>query len=134
VSTRTSGRYVLDTNVAIAVLNGEDAATRYWKAAETVLLPAPVLGELLYGARRSVRPSENEARAIAFARTMGLILVDETVCQNYGAVKASTHAAGRPIPDNDIWVAACCFAAEAILVSRDSHFDSVDGLVREEWR
>ena len=133
-STPTRGRYALDTNVAIAVLNGERVATEHWGAAEAVFLPAPVLAELLVGARRSARRSENEREVWRIAEEFGFICCDEEVCRHYAAVKSGLLAAGTPIPDNDIWVAACCFATGAMLVSRDNHFDLVGGLVREEWR
>ena len=67
------------------------------------------------------------------ARTMEFIACDEAVCRRYAALKASLARAGRPIPDNDLWVAACCLAAGATLVTRDAHFQHVPDLVCEEW-
>lgn len=40
---------------------------------------------------------------------------------------------GRPIPDNDIWIAALADQHQLILVSRDQHFNEVDGLQIEKW-
>lgn len=128
-----AGRYALDTNVVIALLNAEPNVASRWSEAQTVVLPAPVLGELLYGALRSSRRAENENRVGAVTRTMEFVACDEAVCEHYAQIKAALADAGRPIPENDLWVAACCMAAEATLVTRDAHFAAISELPREEW-
>jgi tRNA(fMet)-specific endonuclease VapC len=40
---------------------------------------------------------------------------------------------GKPIPENDIWIAAIAEQHQLTLVTRDSHFQHVDGLVIEQW-
>jgi len=128
-----SGRYALDTNVAIAVLNGEEEAVAQWQTAEEVLLPAPVLGEPLYGAAKSRRPEENATRARTLAAAMDFQPCDAAVCARYADLKLALARIGRPMPTNDLWIAACCLEAGAVIVSRDTHFDGVPGLEREEW-
>ena len=134
MSTPTPGRMAIDSNLAIAILNGESGLAERLEELGEVLLPAPVLGELLYGARRSARVAENEQRVRNLTRVTRFIPCDEAACEAYGTAKARLMAAGRPIPDNDLWIAACCLAVGAVLVSRDAHFDAVEGLRREEWR
>ena len=123
----------MDTNIVIALLNAEPAVARKWSQAETVLLPATVLGELLYGARRSSRPDENAAHVHLLARSMEFVACDGVVCEHYAAVKSGLTAIGHPIPENDVWVAACCMAAQATLVTRDAHFRAIVDLECEEW-
>lgn len=118
------GRYALDTNVVIALLSADPSVVARWAEARAVILPAPVLAELLYGARRSARQAENEERVRAMAREMHLAVCDEPVCEQYARVKALLADAGRPIPENDLWVAACSLAAEATLATRDAHFEA----------
>lgn len=134
MSTLSPGSYAVDSNIGIAVLNGEPEPVRRWSLEDEVLLPAPVLGELLYGARRSSHPRRNQRRVLEFAQSMRFVPCDEAVCHRYAEIKRRLLASGRPIPDNDIWIAACCLATGAALASRDSHFDAVAGLTREEWR
>lgn len=124
---------MLDTNVAIAILNGDPAAVSRWQCAEEVLMPPPVLAELLYGALRSVRAAQNTARVWEFAASMGVCSWDPEVCALFAQAKADLARGGRPIPTNDLWIAAHCLRSGAILASRDVHFDSVPGLVREAW-
>ena len=40
---------------------------------------------------------------------------------------------GRPIPENDVWIAALARQHELPIVSRDEHFDDVPGVERLAW-
>jgi tRNA(fMet)-specific endonuclease VapC len=51
-----SGRFLLDTNIVIAIFAEEASVLEHLAAAEDVFVPAVVLGELYYGARKSGRP------------------------------------------------------------------------------
>lgn len=61
------------------------------------------------------------------------VTCDLTVCEEYGRLKAALAKMGRPIPVNDLWIAACCLAAGATLVTRDAHFEGLPGLETEMW-
>jgi tRNA(fMet)-specific endonuclease VapC len=45
------------------------------------------------------------------------------------AGKRRTRRKGRPIPLNDVWIAAHCLDTGACLVSFDRHFEDVEGLL-----
>jgi tRNA(fMet)-specific endonuclease VapC len=51
----------------------------------------------------------------------------------YGEIKSSLRQKGKPIPDNDIWIAASARQHSLTLVTRDAHFDEIDDLARERW-
>ena len=48
-------------------------------------------------------------------------------------VKNRLREVGRPIPDNDVWIAATARSHDLVLVTRDAHFASVEGLTQESW-
>jgi tRNA(fMet)-specific endonuclease VapC len=48
-------------------------------------------------------------------------------------VRASLKKAGRPIPANDVWIAALAIQHRLPVMSRDEHFDVVPGLRRQGW-
>jgi len=56
-----------------------------------------------------------------------------TTAQQYGDIKNQLRAKGRPIPENDIWIAAIAMQYQLTLVARDGHFHEVDGLQVEAW-
>lgn len=128
------GRYAVDTSVVIAVLNDERTAAARWQEAEELLLPVPVLGELLFGARGSGKPADNERNVLELAGEMQIVPCDRAAAERYSAIKLELRRCGRPIPENDIWIAAICLARGATLATRDSHFEAVGGLRLEDWR
>jgi tRNA(fMet)-specific endonuclease VapC len=50
-----------------------------------------------------------------------------------GEIKNQLRAKGRPIPENDIWIAAIAIQYQLILVVPDGHFHEVGGLQVEVW-
>jgi len=48
-------------------------------------------------------------------------------------VKNALLAKGRPIPENDVWIAALARQHDLVLVTRDEHFAEVDGLTLARW-
>ena len=65
--TPASGRFLLDTNIVIALLDGDDAVLSNLDRAPEVFIPAVALGELFFGAAKSGRPAENTAKVEQFA-------------------------------------------------------------------
>ena len=127
------GKYLLDTSAAIRVLNDPRfLAARPDDTSETFLC-LTVLGELLFGAANSMRPGANRNRVLELLRQCPLVDQDFYTAAHYGEIKASLRKRGRPIPDNDLWIAACALQYGLILATRDRHFDHVDGLNTETW-
>jgi tRNA(fMet)-specific endonuclease VapC len=56
----------------------------------------------------------------------------ETVIAYY-QVRLNLKQKGKPIPENDIWIAAQCVDNQWTLVTNDAHFGHVDGLAVEYW-
>jgi len=128
-----SGRYLLDTNVVIALFAGEPWVAESLGRANEVFLPSIVLGELYFGAMKSSRSTENVARVSEFADTSVVVPCDELTAIQYAGIKADLRGKGQPIPENDIWVAAIARQHGLILASRDEHFNYVEGLQRQTW-
>ena len=128
-----SGNYLLDTNIAIAFLENEAAVVRQVDEADAVLLVSVVVGELCFGARKSGRPGENLARVQALIDRLPVLACDTDVARHYGKIKNALRDRGRPIPENDIWIAAAALKHDLTLVTRDAHFSEVAGLKTQGW-
>lgn len=127
------GRYLLDTNVAIAILESEiDLAMRRGRGLET-FLNTIVLGELCFGAEKSSRVRDNMERIGKLVSICPVFPCDEGTARSYGYIKNRLQKKGRPIPENDIWIAASAHQHGLILASRDPHFCEVEGLPLETW-
>jgi tRNA(fMet)-specific endonuclease VapC len=104
--TPANGRFLLDTNIIIALLEGDPSVLSNLDQAPAVFIPAVALGELFFGAAKSGRPAENLARIEQFASGRAVILCDLHVAREYGLLKKRLKEKGRPLPENDIWIAA----------------------------
>lgn len=103
------------------------------EAAEEVFLPVIVLGELYFGAEKSGRRAENVARVEEFAGARSVLGCDAQVAREYGAIKYRLQQKRRPLPENDIWVAALARRYGLVLATRDQHFREVETLTIEAW-
>ena len=127
------GKYLLDTNIVIAMFASEPAIQDKRQNADRVYLPSPVVGELCYGARKSSRPLENLAQVNQLIQDFEVIPCNLESAQRFGIIKDQLRRKGRPIPDNDIWIAAIAMQHGLVLVTRDAHFDEVESLQTERW-
>lgn len=126
-------RFLLDTNAIIALQREDEAAKRLLSAATDVFVPVVAVGELYYGAYKSQRVEENRRNVAAFIASRVVLQVDADTADVYGQVKQGLRAKGRPIPENDIWIAALAIQYDLILVTNDAHFDVVDNLNWRRW-
>ncbi len=127
------GRFLLDTNIVIALFAQDPAVQQKLAQVSEVFVPSIVLGELYYGAHKSARAEENIAHIHAFAVNIAVLGCDAETAQQYGHIKNGLRAKGRPIPENDIWVAAIACQHGLTLVSRDAHFQEIDDLSVDAW-
>ena len=128
-----NGKYLLDTNVAIALFAGDLAVQEKVRNAEYIVAAPPVIGELCFGAQKSDRVTENLHKIVILVQQSIVFPCDLETAQWYGIIKERLQRKGRPIPNNDIWIAAIAMQHDLILVTRDAHFDEVESLQIEYW-
>jgi tRNA(fMet)-specific endonuclease VapC len=128
-----NGKYLLDTNIVIAVFAGDPNVLQQLTESTEVFLPAIVLGELYYGARKSTHVDANISRIDELAASSAVVGCNIDTSRHYGRIKNDLRTKGRPIPENDIWIAAMAQQHELTLVSRDGHFNEVDSLSLAVW-
>jgi tRNA(fMet)-specific endonuclease VapC len=128
-----SGRYLLDTNIIIALFADEAAVKNRLAQADEVFIPSITVGELYYGARKSGRSKENLERIDEFVANSAVIECDAQTARYYGEVKHKLRLKGRPLPENDIWIAAVALQYTLILVTRDAHFNEIENLQTVTW-
>jgi tRNA(fMet)-specific endonuclease VapC len=128
-----SGEIALDTSVAVRFLNGDTAIVARVLALPEVVLPIVAVGELLFGAENSTRPLQNLPRYLEFIETCVVLPLSRETAAVYAKTRLALKQKGRPIPMNDVWIAAQCLEQGWILVTDDTDFDYVDGLMLERW-
>ena len=96
-----SGRFILDTNIVIAIFNGETSIKEHLLKADEVFISSTVLGELFFGAFKSKRSKTNIKRISDFAYSISILMCDKDTAYQYGIVKNRLLEKGKPIPEND---------------------------------
>ncbi|MCE7860706.1 MAG: type II toxin-antitoxin system VapC family toxin [Chloroflexi bacterium CFX2] len=128
-----SGKYLLDTNIVIALFANDAAVVESLSKAEEIFVPSVVIGELFYGAHKSARAKDNLARIDEFASSNLVLGCDTETARIYGDVKNTLRIKGHPIPENDIWISAVAIQHNLTLVSRDAHFNEIENLKVVVW-
>jgi tRNA(fMet)-specific endonuclease VapC len=121
---------LLDTNAYSALLRGHADVARRVRRAEEVLLSVVVAGELLFGFRNGSRYETNREELEEFLASpfVSLLPVGLVTADRFGRIASTLKKKGRPLPTNDIWIAAQAMESGAELLSFDHHFGEVDGL------
>lgn len=123
-------RLLVDTNVVIDFFAGDPSLVQLITDAEPVCVPVIVIGELLAGARRSQRVEHNLRRIETFVGRSELLECDRGTADHYAEIENQLRIRGRPIPENDMWIAAVARQHGLALATRDTHFDHVHSVVK----
>ena len=118
-------RFAVDTSFVIGVLKGTVEATH---AFTEVAFPFAVIGELRFGAMGGRDPQRKLAEIDEMVRRSATLAGDGETARVYANVRQRLKAAGTPLPENDIWIAAICLQHGLTLLTFDRHFDRVDDL------
>jgi tRNA(fMet)-specific endonuclease VapC len=125
-------RIALDSNRYTDFCRGDARTVETLRSADEIWLPLVVLGELRAGFAHGSRRSDNEkilARFLGSSRVR-VIVPDEQTTHFYADVYLALRKAGRPIPTNDLWIAALVLQHDLVLFARDTHFDHVPRLAK----
>lgn len=128
-----NGKYLLDANIIIAMFANEIDLKEHRGKNEEIFIPVIVIGELIYGARKSSRTQENINRVNNLVQQNTILRCDLDTAFLFGEIMHRLGQKGRPIPANDAWIAAIAIQHDLILVTRDAHFQMVDNLHCVAW-
>ena len=132
-----TARYLLDTDICIYTARARppEVAERLGVLAPgSVAMSVVTLGELVFGAERSQARQQAMANLARLVELIPVLDLPEAAGRHYGRIRAALTAAGTPIGNNDLWIAAHAAADALILVSNNSReFERVPGLQVENW-
>jgi tRNA(fMet)-specific endonuclease VapC len=116
---------ILDTNVITKFLDKDPAAISLIQKVEIPFTSSIVVGELYFAAVNSSKIDANLEKIKEALSCLEIILLDDTVCMAYAEIKMALKKKGKPIPDNDIWIAACAFVHGLSVATFDHHFSEI---------
>jgi tRNA(fMet)-specific endonuclease VapC len=120
---------VIDTNIAVEVLNGKNETIAKLRSFNPIYLPVIAGGELIFGALNSNKLNENIQRFEAFINDCIILHTTTPIIRIYAEIRKKLKNKGHPIPENDIWIAALCISYDLPLATRDKHFQFIDDLL-----
>jgi len=125
-------RLALDVNRYSDFCRGDMETVEHVRRAAQILFPFIVIAEIRVGFRLGTRTAENEQILANFLREndVDVVYPDDATTHMYASLFAQLRAAGKPIPTNDLWIAAIVLQHGLTLHSRDKHFDYLPQLPR----
>ena len=129
-------RYLLDTNIVIYVLKRRpvEVLSTFNANASRMAISSITLAELLHGAEKSSRVSENLAAVEDFCSRLEVLPYGPKAAQHYGAIRAALEKLGQPIGVNDMHIAAHARSEGLVLVTNNmGEFARVPALEAENW-
>ena len=92
-----NGKFLLDTNIAIAFLTADESLQRPDSSAQ-LFISCTAIGELFYGALNSNKIDENIQRLVDFIRDMVSVPCDDETARVYGEIKTALRRKGHRFP------------------------------------
>jgi len=124
-------KILLDTNAYTRLLCGDSEVLDALGLAGTVFMSVFVLGELYAGFKGGQRDAENRAQLNDFLTrpTVRIMTATQETAEIFGTIKNRLKENGTPLPINDVWIAAHATESGSHLVTYDTHFAKVPGLL-----
>jgi tRNA(fMet)-specific endonuclease VapC len=124
---------ILDTNALSAAADGDPGVIAQLARADEVAITVIVLGEYRHGIAQSRNRATYENWLTGLLQDCAVLDITEPTTHCYAEIVLELKRKGKPIPTNDIWIAALCRQHSFPLLSRDRHFDLVAGNKRVGW-
>ena len=124
---------ILDTNALSAFLDKTSEAVEIVSGARELAIPVIVAGEFVFGIAQSRHREAYERSLQRMLDRCRVLDIGIETARHCAAIRLELKSTGRPIPANDLWIAALSRQHAMPVMSRDSHFDFVGGLRRRTW-
>ena len=123
-----NGNVLFDTNVITKMLDNDTQAKNLFKQARFCFTSIIVVGELYYAAVNSGKPKENFELFRNFLSHMKIIPLNDAIAFAFAELKLSLKKIGKPIPENDIWIAASAKTYSLSIATFDKHFTEISDI------
>jgi tRNA(fMet)-specific endonuclease VapC len=124
---------ILDTNAVSSLLTGDKQLAKLLAASDRHHLPIYVIAEYQFGLLGLARPKRLQSLFGSLEADSDLLFPDRETANVYASIRFELKAAGTPIPENDVWIAALARQFSLGIASKDPHFDRVAGIRRFDW-
>lgn len=123
-------KLLIDTNIYSFALKGDESVVEVLREVDEIGFSVISIGELLSGFRRGGMERKNRQELEEFLDSPRVVVynIDQDTAEFYSQIIINLRQIGKPIPTNDIWIAAAAFQYGLKLFTRDAHFQFIPGL------
>ncbi|MBW1692561.1 MAG: type II toxin-antitoxin system VapC family toxin [Deltaproteobacteria bacterium] len=123
-------RLLIDTNIYSYALRGDDDVVEVLRKAEEIGFSVISIGELLTGFKGGGKEQKNRGELEIFLDSPRVVVysVNEDTPEFYAEILNNLRQIGRPVPTNNLWIAAVAFQNGLRLFTKDMHFRAIAGL------
>jgi predicted nucleic acid-binding protein len=132
--------FLLDANALSDIMNGHPVLAAHMAARQNLgdqfVTSVIAWGEICFGIERLAdgkRKAIYQVKVQAIAKKVSCREVPVSAADHYARIKRDSQRRGRPLDENDLWIAATAAALGAVLVSRDLDFSGVAAIQIEDW-
>ncbi len=124
-------RIAIDTNIYISFKAHQESVVEAFRNCDFIGVDITVIAELLSGFALGEKEKRNRQELEAFLNSTRVEILphDLETAEYHALIFRRLKAKGRPIPTNDIWVAANAMKHGLALYSFDGHFGEIEGLL-----
>lgn len=122
---------LIDTNAYVAYKYNDPLVVEVIQHAEILVMSPIVLGELLGGFEhgKHSRKNRDELQEFLSSSRIRFFSLSPDTASFYSQIYSSLKSKGKPIPTNDMWIAAQALEHGCVLCTYDKHFKVIDGLI-----
>jgi len=124
-------RIAIDTNIYTSFKANDESVVEAFRNCDVIGVDITVIAELFSGFSLGGKEKRNRQELEAFLNSprVEMLLHDLETAEYYALIVRRLKAKGRPIPTNDIWIAANAMKHGLALYSFDGHFGEIAGLL-----
>ena len=124
--------YLLDSNFIIGLFRGDKQIISRINQIKEIKIPVIVIGELYFGANKSNQTPKRLQEIAQLEELVTILNITKSTARIYGEIKDQLRIKGKPIPENDIWIASIAKEHNLTLLTKDKHFENIDGIFIEK--
>lgn len=124
---------LLDTNAMSAIIGNQPGAERAADDYADWIIPIIAYGEYLHGVLGSTKQAENLRGLHRLSDACTFVSPNFETSEIYAEIAHELKVKGRPIPTNDIWIAALARQHGFPIMTRDTHFSHIDAVNTIGW-
>ena len=119
---------MLDSYAYSKLMRGDGRIGDIVRSAEQIVVPAVVVGELMYAFRQGQRTEQHvdQLRSFLARPYVSFVPAGLVTADRYARIMESLGQRGIQVPTNRVWVAAHAMETGADLVSADRHYGHIE--------